>query len=48
MLKLSIIHYLALSLATCHIAPIHTEQVDFRLKVSLTFDGKGGRWEGVF
>ena len=47
MLKLSIIHYLALSLATCHIAPIHTERVDFRLKVLLTFDGKGGRW-GVF
>ena len=29
MLKLSIIHYLALSLATCHIAQIHTERVDF-------------------
>ena len=40
-LKLSIIRYLALSLTTCHIAPIHTERVDFRLKVSLTFYGKG-------
>ena len=30
MLKLSIIHYLALSLATCHIPPIHTERVDYQ------------------
>ena len=44
-LKLSIIHYLTLSLATCHIAQIHTEKVDFRFKFSLTFDGKGGLWE---
>ena len=44
MLKLSIIHYLVLSLAICHISPIHNEKVDFRLKVSLTFYGKGGRW----
>ena len=29
-MKLSIIHYLALSLATCHIPPIHTEKVDFQ------------------
>ena len=28
-LKLSIIHYLVLSLTTCHIPPIHTEKVDF-------------------
>ena len=28
-LKLSIIHYLALSLATCTSPQIHTEQVDF-------------------
>ena len=47
MLKLSTIHYLTLSLATCYIPPIHTERVDFRLKVSLTFDGKGGRWEVI-
>ena len=32
-LKLSIIHYLALSLATCYIPPIHTEKVDFSAHV---------------
>ena len=30
MLKLSTIHYLALSLVTCHIPPFHTERVDYQ------------------
>ena len=47
MLKLSIIRYRILSSTTCHIPSTHTERVDFRLKVSLTFDGKGGRWRVI-
>jgi hypothetical protein len=29
------------------IAQIHTEKVDFPVHVSLTFYGKGGRWEVI-
>ena len=48
MLRLSNIHYWVLSFSHLHIAQIHTEQVDFSAHVSLTFYGKGGRWEVFF